>query len=71
MSKWNWEDTLYAAIATLLLALLWAQTRQPAPREMATGAYVMLDSVPCGHLKDCVPRVRARWMTHNPLGGGR
>jgi hypothetical protein len=72
VSRWTWTDTLVVAVLAWLIAtgvLVWQQSRivpvAPNPEYP-----IALDTVGCGHVARCVPSVRARWMSGNPVGAG-
>jgi hypothetical protein len=71
MNRWTWPDTLLTLAAVALTLALAASLRADgyAACERA-GRAVPLDSVPCGHLNNCTPLVRVRWMSDNPFTQG-
>jgi hypothetical protein len=70
MIRWTWPKTLFAAL--MVYALIAAYGR--GIEDGAAGCRplhprpIPLDTVPCGHLEDCTPLVRVRWMSDNPFG---
>jgi len=70
MSRWTWPDTLLTLAAVILTLALAASLRADGAATCHAPRAVPLDTVPCGHLKDCTPLVRVRWMSDNPFTQG-
>jgi hypothetical protein len=68
VNRWTWHDTLLVCAATMLTLALAASLRADGAATCAPrGRAIPLDTVGCGHLEDCTPLVRVRWMSDNPF----
>jgi hypothetical protein len=65
--RWNWPDTLLTLAAVILTLALAASLRADGAATCHAPRAVPLDTVPCGHLDDCTPLVRVRWMSDHPF----
>ena len=71
MNRWQWPDTLLVCAATMLTLALAASLRADGAATChAAPRVVPLDTVGCGHLENCTPLVRVRWMSDNPFTQG-
>ena len=67
MNRWTWPDTALTLAAVLLTLALAASLRADGAATCQTVREVPLDTLGCGHLEDCTPLVRVRWMSDNPF----
>jgi hypothetical protein len=71
MNRWQWPDTMLTLAAVMLTLALAASLRADgAATCRPSGRAIPLDTVGCGHLEDCTPLVRVRWMSDNPFTQG-
>ena len=71
MNRWTSPDTLLLCVAILLTLALAASLRADGAATChAAPRAIPLDTVGCGHLEDCTPLVRVRWMSANPFTQG-
>jgi hypothetical protein len=70
MNRWTWPDTVLTLAAVILALALAASLRADGASVCHAPRAVPLDTVPCGHLEDCTPLVRVRWMSDNPFAEG-
>jgi hypothetical protein len=70
MNRWQWPDTVLVLAAIVLTLALAASLRADGAATCHPPRAVPLDTVGCGHLENCTPLVRVRWMSDNPFTQG-
>jgi hypothetical protein len=71
MTRWQWPKTLFAALMVYAMVAAYGRGIEDGAAKCRTWQRTIpLDTVPCGHLTNCTPLVRVRYMSVNPFKQG-